>query len=198
MELLRRFRGGPDAAADGRPRRTVADLLDAAAEVRHERERQAEAARAAQEARREQQRAAARENRLDAIARDPEITWTRIDELIDTRKPSDYDTAVELLKDLQAIADRAGARRSSPTGSRSYTESTTANPASSPASPTPPYPYRDPWREPWREPRLSTGGTNRGCSRLPRASPRPLAGRCPSTAGGAGTAHASGRDRTSG
>lgn len=108
MELLRRFRGEPDAGRDDRPRRTVAELLDTAAEVRHERERQAEAALAAQEARREQQRAAAREKRLDAIARDPEITWARVDELIDARKPSDYDVAVELLKDLQAIAGRVG------------------------------------------------------------------------------------------
>ena len=108
MELLRRFRGEPDAGKDDRPRRRVAELLDTAAQVRHEREREAEAARAAQEARREQQRAAAREKRLDDIARDPEITWTRIDELIDTRKPADYDMAVELLKNLQVIAERAG------------------------------------------------------------------------------------------
>ncbi|SNT62794.1 hypothetical protein SAMN05443665_10783 [Actinomadura meyerae] len=108
MELLRRFRGEPDAGRDDRPRRTVAELLDTAAEVRHEREREAEAARAEQEARREQQRAAAREKRLESIARAPEITWARVDELIDARKPADYDAAVELLKDLQTIAGRAG------------------------------------------------------------------------------------------
>jgi hypothetical protein len=92
----------------------VAELLDTAAALRHERERKAEAARAEQEARREQQRAAAREKRLDAIARDPEITWARVDELIDARKPSDYDVAVELLKDLRAIADRDGLRQEFP------------------------------------------------------------------------------------
>lgn len=37
MELLRRFRGEPDASKDDRPRRTVAELLDTAAKVRHER-----------------------------------------------------------------------------------------------------------------------------------------------------------------
>ena len=37
MELHRRFRGEPDAASDSRPRRTVAELLDAAAEARHDR-----------------------------------------------------------------------------------------------------------------------------------------------------------------
>ena len=37
MELRRRFRGEPDTTSDGRPRRTVGELLDAAAKVRHER-----------------------------------------------------------------------------------------------------------------------------------------------------------------
>jgi hypothetical protein len=37
MELRRRFRGEPDTSSDSRPRRRVAELLDAAAEARHER-----------------------------------------------------------------------------------------------------------------------------------------------------------------
>jgi hypothetical protein len=37
MELQRRFRGDLDPASDSRPRRTVAELLDAAAEARHDR-----------------------------------------------------------------------------------------------------------------------------------------------------------------
>jgi hypothetical protein len=35
LELRRRFRGDPDLTSDDRPRRTVAELLDAAAEARH-------------------------------------------------------------------------------------------------------------------------------------------------------------------
>jgi hypothetical protein len=35
LELRRRLRGEPEAASDNRPRRTVAELLDAAAEARH-------------------------------------------------------------------------------------------------------------------------------------------------------------------
>lgn len=107
MELRRRFRGEPRTTGDGRPRRTVAELLDAAAEARHERQRRAEAVRAAQEARRERERALAREKRLDALARDPETAWARVNALIDTRKPGDYDAAVDLLKDLQAVAQHA-------------------------------------------------------------------------------------------
>jgi hypothetical protein len=37
MELRRRFRGEPGTTHDGRHRRTVAELLDAAAEARHKR-----------------------------------------------------------------------------------------------------------------------------------------------------------------
>jgi hypothetical protein len=108
MELRRRFRGEPNTTSDGRPRRTVAELLDATAEARHERQRRAETVRAAQEARRTRERALAREKRLDALARDPEMAWARVNALIDTRKPGDYDAAVDLLKDLQAVAQHAG------------------------------------------------------------------------------------------
>ena len=107
MELLRRFRGEPDSECGDHPRRTVAELLDAAAERRHERERQAAAAHAAEQARRERERALAREKRLDALARDQESAWAHIDTMISTRKPAEYDTAVELLKDLRALAQQA-------------------------------------------------------------------------------------------
>jgi hypothetical protein len=107
MELLRRFHGEPGTERGNHPRRTVAELLDAAAERRHERERQAAAAQAAEQARRERERALARERRLDALALDQESAWARIHTMIATRKPAEYDTAVELLKDLRALAQRA-------------------------------------------------------------------------------------------
>jgi hypothetical protein len=59
MELLRGVRGYPDEGRAARPVRTVADLLDAAAELCRERRRQAEAEAAAREALREQQSEAA-------------------------------------------------------------------------------------------------------------------------------------------
>lgn len=108
MELLRRFRGEPGISGDGRPRRTVAKLLDDATDIRHERRRQAEATHAAEEARRAREHALAREKRLDALARDQETAWARVNALIDTRRPNDYDTTVEILKDLQAVASRTG------------------------------------------------------------------------------------------
>jgi hypothetical protein len=66
MELLRRFRGDPGLKDNGRPQRTVAELLDTTAERRQEHQRQAETARAADAARRERERALAREERLEA------------------------------------------------------------------------------------------------------------------------------------
>jgi hypothetical protein len=107
MELLRRFRGTPGLTDDNRPRRTVAELLNAATERQQERRRRAEAARAAEAVRRERERALAREKRLEALAEDQDAAWSRIATLISARKASEYDAAVDLLKDLQALAQRA-------------------------------------------------------------------------------------------
>jgi hypothetical protein len=60
------------------------------------------------EARRARERTLAREKRLDTLTRDHETAWARVDALINTRRPSDYDTAVEILKDLQVVTSRAG------------------------------------------------------------------------------------------
>jgi hypothetical protein len=108
LELLRRLRAGQGNNGDEPGRRTVAELLDAAAEIRQERRRREEAARAAEEARRAQQRALAREKRLDAVARDREAVWLRVEALIETRKQAEYDIAVQNLLDLWAVAARDG------------------------------------------------------------------------------------------
>lgn len=89
-------------------RRTAAQLLDAAAVRRAERQRLA-AQRQAQELARQEQRAAlAREKRLTNLVGQQEQTWLRVTALIDTKKPHEYDTAVELLKDLRAVSQRTG------------------------------------------------------------------------------------------
>jgi hypothetical protein len=107
MELLRRFRGKPQAEAGDVPGRAVAELLDTAAARRQERERHAAAERAEEEAHRERKRALAREKRLDELAGDEDAAWSRAGAMIDTRRPGEYDAAVELLKDLRAVAQRA-------------------------------------------------------------------------------------------
>lgn len=106
MELLRRFRddNAPDVLCP--QRRTVADLLDAAAHRRSDRQRRLAARRAEDEVHREQARALARTERLDKLAAEEDTSWSRVDALIDAGKPAGYDAAVTLLTDLQALAER--------------------------------------------------------------------------------------------
>ena len=106
MELLRRFRGDTAPIIPVPARRTVADLLDNTARRRADRERRLAAQHADDEARREQAFALARDRRLDRLAEEEDTAWSRVDALIATRKPADYDAAVTLLTDLQALAER--------------------------------------------------------------------------------------------
>jgi hypothetical protein len=106
MELLRRYRGDTAQTIPVPARRTVAALLDEAARRRTDRERRLASQYADQETRREEARARARERRLDELARDQEAAWSRVEAMIATRKPAEYDAAVTLLTDLQAVAER--------------------------------------------------------------------------------------------
>lgn len=106
MELLRRFRGDTAPIIPVPARRTVADLLDNAARRRECHERRLAAQRADDEARREQARLQARERRLDKLADEEDAGWSRVEAMIATRKPAEYDAAVTLLTDLQALAER--------------------------------------------------------------------------------------------
>jgi hypothetical protein len=106
MELLHRFHSDTAPTMPAPARRTVADLLDDAARRRAEGQRRMAAQRAEDDARREQARALAREQRLDELADEEDAAWSRVDALIDTRKPAEYDAAVTLLTDLRALAER--------------------------------------------------------------------------------------------
>jgi hypothetical protein len=111
VDLLRRFRGDTAPTVVVPPRRTVADLLDDAAGRRADRDRRLAAQRAEDEARQEKARALAREQRLDELAGVEAAAWSRVDALIATRKPAEYDAAVTLLTDLQALAERENRHR---------------------------------------------------------------------------------------
>nr|WP_285491078.1 hypothetical protein [Amycolatopsis taiwanensis] len=108
MELLRRFRSHTAPPHPAPVRRTVADLLDDAARRRTDRQRRLAAQRADDEARREHARIQARERRLNKLADDQEAAWSRVEAMIATRKPAEYDAAVTLLTDLQTLAERDG------------------------------------------------------------------------------------------
>ncbi|NJP95458.1 hypothetical protein HCN51_39500 [Nonomuraea sp. FMUSA5-5] len=104
-ELLRES-GGGTTGQKVETGRTVAELLDAAAARRHAREQQETAQRAEEQTRREQERRQARELRLNRLAQDLDAAWDVVENSIGTNKPREYDLAVELLRDLHALALR--------------------------------------------------------------------------------------------
>ena len=103
--LLRRFRaaGGSQPTAAGR---TAAELWEAAGDRKAVREKAAEQRRRKAEARKAAAEAAAYAKRLDELAGRSEAAWQKAVELIETRRPQDYDMAASLLRDLQALAER--------------------------------------------------------------------------------------------
>jgi hypothetical protein len=103
-ELLQRHRqefAPPPEASAGR--RTVADLL-AAAEERAEISRRQEAERlAAERAKQERQAAAARKKHLDSLVGREEDLWRQVEALVESKRPQEYDRAVQLLTDLHDL-----------------------------------------------------------------------------------------------
>jgi hypothetical protein len=97
-EILAAFRR-QNGAAPSRGR-TVADLLHRAEELRKTRE-QEETRRAAQARARDE---AARRKRLDALDRQGDKAWRRLDRLVDLKE---YDEAVRLTIDLRDLAQQA-------------------------------------------------------------------------------------------
>lgn len=105
-ELMRRFRHLHSANRPDRPRRPVAELLIGAVQRREERHQGMMAAHAAEMERQERAGELARERRLTEMAANQDAAWARVDALIATRKPHDYDHAVALLADLRTLAER--------------------------------------------------------------------------------------------
>lgn len=111
-ELLRRFTRECDQENQGSAkqsrRRTVGELLRLG-EEHAEKRRQLAAKKVAEEkARREREAAILRAKHLDKIAgREPEL-WNEVENLISTKQPKNYDSAVELLVDLRDLAARKG------------------------------------------------------------------------------------------
>lgn len=107
--LLRRFRGSvPGQHEPAQPARTAAQLWAAAGERRTVREESEARARRAEEERAAVAEAAAYNERLDHLAARAEAVWQEAENLIETKKPRDYDLAVALLCDLSALARRDG------------------------------------------------------------------------------------------
>jgi hypothetical protein len=107
--LLCRFRGS-NTGTTGRSGsvRTVTGLRAAAESRAAERKKAQEQRRRDEQARKAAARAAAYAKRLDELAAEEEAPWKQIDEMIATKKTSEYDRAVALLRDLRALAKRQG------------------------------------------------------------------------------------------
>jgi hypothetical protein len=107
--LLRRFRGS-DNATTGRSGsvRTAAGLRAAAESRAAERKKAQEQRRREEQAGKAAAKAAAYARRLDELAAEGEAPWKQVDEMIATKKTSEYDRAVALLHDLRALARRRG------------------------------------------------------------------------------------------
>jgi hypothetical protein len=105
--LLRRFRaagGSPPTA----PARTAAELWQVAGDRKAARAKAAEQREREEAACRAAAQAAAHAKHLDQLATRTEAAWEKAAELIETKRPRDYDLAASLLRDLQALADRQG------------------------------------------------------------------------------------------
>lgn len=107
-EILRRHRKHLGARLSGAPLRTARALRERAkelAEARHEADRQRDTQA---RARRERREHAARDRYLAGLAKRVPHAWQRIDDLIATKRPRDYDAAVMLLADLRDVGERQG------------------------------------------------------------------------------------------
>jgi hypothetical protein len=107
--LLRRFRGS-DTGTTGRSGsvRTATGLRAAAESRVADRKKAEEQRRREEQARKAAAKAAAFARRLDDLAAEGEAPWKQVDEMIATKKTSEYDRAVALLCDLRALARRQG------------------------------------------------------------------------------------------
>jgi hypothetical protein len=98
----------PEALGPAGARRTVADLLAAAAQRTEARKRVAAEQAERERMRLERARAAARVRYLDGLLGREDELWQRVETLVATRRQSDYDQAVLVIRDLCDAASRTG------------------------------------------------------------------------------------------
>ncbi|NQT59608.1 MAG: hypothetical protein HQ557_11565 [Bacteroidetes bacterium] len=83
--------------------RTVADLISMGEAYASERKRRIAEQAARKKAQKERKEAIIREKYLNELAKRGEQVWRQVDELINTKQQSDYDSAVELLVGLRDL-----------------------------------------------------------------------------------------------
>jgi len=108
-ELLKTFRvsrsqGGVPPSKS----RSVGEIMEASRHHAEVRRRRAAEREARERMRREQEAAAAREKHLTSLAKREPDAWRQVDALIATKRPGDYEKAVQLLKDLADLGEKRG------------------------------------------------------------------------------------------
>jgi hypothetical protein len=108
--LLRRFRErtSRQSLTAAAPARTAMELRIAVAVYKVEIAKAVEERLRAEAAEREAEKAAAYAKHLDVLSARESSAWQQAAALIEMRTPRDYDTAVKLLSDLRALAERDG------------------------------------------------------------------------------------------
>ena len=103
--MLRRLHGRSGLPTAGN--RTIGELLTGGERARARRQEAAKRRDATERLRREEAAAAARNERLDLLARDPESAWEQVSALIETKRAREYDAATALLEELRMLAERS-------------------------------------------------------------------------------------------
>jgi hypothetical protein len=105
-ELLQRFRKTLSIKDTQKASRTVMKMLQKAEAYTKKKDRQIAEQKAKEKARKEKEAAIAREKHLNGLAGREKEIWKKMDTLILTKKPKDYDEAVRLLIDLKDLAKK--------------------------------------------------------------------------------------------
>jgi hypothetical protein len=110
VELMQRFQqtiSFEDNAATGKRLRTVGDLITKAETYAAERKRRITEQKAKERAQKERQQAIDREKYLNDLAKREDKVWEKVEGLIQTKRPSDYDEALKLLVDLRDLSKKS-------------------------------------------------------------------------------------------
>jgi len=105
-ELLQRFRKTLSIKDTKKASRTVMKMLQKAEEYTKKKDRQIAEQKAKEKARKEKEAAIAREKHLNGLTGKEKEIWKKVDALILTKKPKDYDEAVRFMIDLKDFAKK--------------------------------------------------------------------------------------------
>jgi hypothetical protein len=107
-ELMRRFRRQEPRLKAPQSLRTAGALRARAEELAEQRRKVILAREAKERIRQEREQAAARDRHLSLLAKRQADAWRRVETLIASKRPTEYDAAVTLLQDLREIGERKG------------------------------------------------------------------------------------------